>query len=474
MTIPSLIFANNPGVPELYKWSADYILTPENLIELRHQLVVEKLNEIQSVNPAVLLKKVGFSAEGRSVNMLSFGEGEKSVLLWSQMHGDEPTATAGLLAVFNFLARNFDSPFVRHLYKKLTIHAIVMLNPDGAERFIRQNAQGIDINRDANRLSTPEGQILKKMHDQIHPHYGFNLHDMRGRETVGQTGEMLSIALMAPPFNEANEDSPSRLRAKKLAVLIRQTLEQLIPGHIARYKADYMPRAFGDAFQNWGVSTVLVESGLSKSTEPHHLVRLNFVLLLDAFAAIAGDRVAESDAALYEAIPLEGPEIHDLVIKNAFIYNGRRIAPYPADIGINVDFHRRDEGIIAQSVIDEIGEISATKGRSIIDAAGLIVIPGFILQGDPKATAGHFKQGITTVISDPEAALPVLPRDGRIDPQQIPLFTADVAKALNLTDLGLIDKEMKADLLIFEPTGETLNLKNLRYVIKEGRIVYKR
>ena len=235
-----------------------------------------------------------------------------------------------------------------------------------------------------------------------------------------------------------------------------------------------MPRAFGDAFQNWGVSTVLVESGLSKSTEPHHLVRLNFVLLLDAFAAIAGDRVAKSEAALYEAIPLEGPEIHDLVIKNAFIYNGRRIAPYTADIGINVDFHRRDEGIMAQSVIDEIGEISATKGRLIIDAAGLIVIPGFILQGDPTATAGHFIQGITTVISDPQAALPVLPRDGRIDPQQIPLFTADVAKALNLTDLGLIDKEMKADLLIFEPTGETLNLTNLRYVIKEGRIVYKR
>ena len=42
----------------------------------------------------------------------------------------------------------------------LTIRAIPMLNPDGAEVFRRRNAQNIDINRDTINLETPEANIL--------------------------------------------------------------------------------------------------------------------------------------------------------------------------------------------------------------------------------------------------------------------------------------------------------------------------
>ena len=82
-------------------------------------------------------------------------------MLWSQMHGDEPTATAALFDVFEYLRRHGDDPVVRRILSALTLHAIPMLNPDGAERFQRRNAQSIDINRDALRLQTPEGRVLK-------------------------------------------------------------------------------------------------------------------------------------------------------------------------------------------------------------------------------------------------------------------------------------------------------------------------
>ena len=60
-----------------------------------------------------------------------------------------------------------------------------MLNPDGAERFQRRNAQSIDINRDALRLQTPEGRALKALRDRLNPTVGFNLHNQSWRTSVG-------------------------------------------------------------------------------------------------------------------------------------------------------------------------------------------------------------------------------------------------------------------------------------------------
>jgi len=102
------------------------------------------------------VEEIGKSVEGRSINHLWFGRGPYHVLLWSQMHGDEPTATAALFDVFEQFRRHRDEPAFALILDSLTIHAVPMLNPDGAERFQRRNAQGIDINRDALRLQTPE------------------------------------------------------------------------------------------------------------------------------------------------------------------------------------------------------------------------------------------------------------------------------------------------------------------------------
>lgn len=474
MMTPMLIFADGPDAQELYEQAALYIHTPENLMDMKHAMVVDMLQTINGQNRSMDLKEVGVSAEGRSINMLSFGQGRVPLLLWSQMHGDEPTATAGLLAVFTCLADNFETPFVQHLYKNLRINAIVMLNPDGAERFVRRNAQGIDVNRDANRLSSPEGRTLRKMYEQIHPLYGFNLHDMRGRETVGESGELLSIALMAPPYNKENEDNLSRQRAKKLVVIIKDVLDHFIKGQVARYKADYMPRAFGDAFQNWGVSTVLIESGLTDSRVPQHLVRLNFVLLLSAFSAIATDQVQKADPARYDKIPLEGKEVYDLLIKEALVCNGRDIAPYRADIGINVDYYLENGRIASKGLIDDIGDLSASGGRTVIDASRMIVLPGFIMQGDTVNDPNKgYQLGITTLIYEADKPSPDFPSGGQLALSLVPLYTREPARRFNLPDIGLIDKDQVADLIIFNDSEkEAVTQQDLRVVVKNGQIVF--
>ena len=68
-----------------------------------------------------------------------------------------------------------------------------MLNPDGAERFQRRNAQSIDINRDALRLQTPEGRTLKAVRDRFQPRIGFNCTTRPGgRRWAGRRGRRLS------------------------------------------------------------------------------------------------------------------------------------------------------------------------------------------------------------------------------------------------------------------------------------------
>src|SRR5690606_13700618 len=125
------------------------------------------------------IQEIGKSVESRSIYKLQFGTGEKKVMLWSQMHGDEPTATMALFDLFNFIEGRDDGyDSVRHLLKeRLTLHFIPMLNPDGAERYARRNAQHIDLNRDARDGQTVEGALLRKMAKEIQPGYGFNLHD---------------------------------------------------------------------------------------------------------------------------------------------------------------------------------------------------------------------------------------------------------------------------------------------------------
>jgi hypothetical protein len=477
MALPTILFAGKLDIQRYYDAFPDYVLTPVNLMEVKHEFVVEKMKYIQSLNVKIELEEVGKSVEGRSINMFSFGKGETKLLLWSQMHGDEATATAGLLSVFYYLAKNSEQPFVQNLYDNLSIHAIVMLNPDGSEKYDRRNIQGIDINRDAQQLASPEGQTLKKMHDRIQPDFGFNLHDMRGKETVGETGEILTNALMAPPYNKSNEDSPTRVRAKKLAVIIKNALDKFIEGHVARYKADYMPRAFGDAFQNWGVSTVLIESGIPNSPEPHHLTRLSFLSLLIAFEAISEGYVEDIDPAEYELIPLEGIQLFDLIIENATIYNGKNHAPFKGDIGINISRTWKDNKTVLIGTIEDIGDLSITSGRTIIKGEKLVVTPGFILLSD-DLSGKLAEQGITTPVEtgNPVAKqLPEYPNTGTISYNLISSFTAEPAKILNLKDKGIIDIDMTADILIFRQRDpDKLIMNDLWCVIKNGQIVFKK
>ena len=182
------------------------------------------------------VNEAGQSIEGRSIYHISIGSGETTALLWSQMHGDEPTATMALFDLFNFLMADDEfKSWKEELLSKISLHFIPMLNPDGAERFMRRNRLGVDLNRDALRLQSPEARLLKDVRDQLDADFGFNLHDQGRVYTAGRSDQPATISFLAPAYNYAKDINEGRGNAMKVIALMNRTLQKHIPGQVGKY-----------------------------------------------------------------------------------------------------------------------------------------------------------------------------------------------------------------------------------------------
>ena len=80
----------------------------------KHSDIVPLIEQLQNKN-IFKVDKVGKSIEGRDIYLISLGTGKTKVFLWSQMHGDEPTATAALFDIFNLFLDDSAYPGVEKI-----------------------------------------------------------------------------------------------------------------------------------------------------------------------------------------------------------------------------------------------------------------------------------------------------------------------------------------------------------------------
>lgn len=255
-------------------------------------------------NPRFKVNKLGESIEGRDLNLISIGSGPINVLLWSQMHGDEPTATQAIFDIFNFLASDKFKAEKQDILSNLTLHFLPMLNPDGAERFQRRNALGVDINRDALRLQSPESRTLKRIRDSLDADFGFNLHDQSAYYNAERTEKPATISYLATAYNYEREINEVRAKSMQIIVFMNNIIQKYAPGQVGRYSDEFEPRAFGDNIQKWGTSLILIESGgYANDTEKQEIRKLNYVSILSAMYTIAKKNYENIPIAEYEKIP---------------------------------------------------------------------------------------------------------------------------------------------------------------------------
>jgi len=361
-------------------WDAEHVSPPLPPL-LEHDEVERRLKAVAEVDPnRFIFERVGASLEGRSINMISTGTGPFRVLLWSQMHGDEPTATAALFDVFDYLQRHRDDPVARRILSSLTLYVVPMLNPDGAERFQRRNAQGIDINRDALGLQTPEGQVLKRIRDRFNPRIGFNLHNQSWGTSVGDPPKPASISLLSVSYDKPRSENAGRKLTKKVCAVIRDALEPFASGQIGRYDDEFEVRAFGDNLTLWGTPVVLIETGPFPAAEPDPaLVRLKFVGILAALDALATGNVDKADAKRYETLPMNESKMFYVLVKGATILPGTGVPAFTGDVGISANRRVRTldgrRQIQMQSSIADLGDLRTYGALRTIDGRGLFAAP---------------------------------------------------------------------------------------------------
>lgn len=320
--------------------------------------------------------EIGRSVEDRAIFRLKYGEGPIKVLLWSQMHGDEPTATMALFDLFNFFEAEgdgFDS-WREELASKLTLYCIPMLNPDGAERFQRRTAMDVDMNRDARATATVEAALLKEQAMTLRPDFAFNLHNQNNYYNIPGTGTPVTISLLAPAYDYERSINTVRGDAMRVIVGINRLLQELIPGAVARYDDAHTPRGFGDNFQKWGARTILIESG-AYAGDPEKLTvrRCNFAALLHAFQEIAAATYTRYDIADYAAIPFNDEKLHDVLIRNLeIVRNGKTMQ---VDVAIRQTEKTVGTDYYVDGIIEDIGDLQDFYGYTDVDVRGLQFIP---------------------------------------------------------------------------------------------------
>lgn len=371
------LWAQEPSVAQ--KVYEDYEQYREPTLDKRrfqHQDILPLIEKLKT-QEQVEVNQIGTSIEGRELFLLSIGAGDSDILLWSQMHGDESTATIAIFDLFNFFLSEDYTSEKQALFREVRLHFIPMLNPDGAQGFQRRNRLGVDVNRDALRLQTPEGRALKKVRDSLEADWGFNLHDQSRYYNTRGYEKPATISFLAPAYDEQKSVNQKRGDAMKLIVEMNQLLQEHVPNQVGRYDDTFEPRAFGDNIQKWGTRTILIESGGQfDDREKQDIRKLNFLAILSGLFSIAQHNYESADIARYQEIPQNDRKLFDLKLTG--LTHKIEGQEFIIDLGINASEVVVGDSLYLRGRIADIGDLSTNYGYHEEELAGLEIVPAAI------------------------------------------------------------------------------------------------
>ncbi|MBS7786632.1 peptidase M14 [Flavobacterium sp. CYK-55] len=332
-------------------------------------LNLEHIEPLLQKLPAGSVTTIGSSVQDRPLYAVTLGTGAQRILMWSQMHGNESTTTKALFDFFNFLTSA--EPQAKAWLEHFTLMCLPMLNPDGSQAYTRENAVGIDLNRDAQSLSQPESRALRSCFEKFEPHYCFNLHDQRTIYAVGNTHQPATVSFLAPAYNFDRDINATRLQAIEVIVAMNLELQKYIPGQVGRFDDAFNLNCVGDTFQAAGVPTILFEAGHHpEDYEREHTRKWMFIALFSSLQYIYENVVVSNKTQDYLNIPQNKVAFFDIVYKNVKInYDG---IEKNTNFAIQFVEELYENQIRWKAVFAQIGDLNGFHGHQTFDAKGAL------------------------------------------------------------------------------------------------------
>ncbi|MDH4403424.1 MAG: M14 family metallopeptidase [Flavobacterium sp.] len=304
---------------------------------------------------------IGESVLGKPIYKYELGTGKTKVLLWSQMHGNESTTTKALFDFLNLL--NSNSDLAKNLLNEFTFCCLPMLNPDGALLYTRENANNIDLNRDAQNLTQPESKLLRSIFENFKPDYCYNLHDQRTIYGVGTDNiKPATVSFLAPAYNENRDINEGRAKAIKVIVAMNNILQEFIPNQVGRFDDSFNINCVGDTFQFLNVPTILIEAGHFQGDYDRDLTRkFVFIALVEGLKKIYENDIVNNKIEDYLNIPHNKICFYDFIYKNIKInYDNNKII---TNFALQIKEELIDNQFVFNTYTAAIGDLEGFSGH---------------------------------------------------------------------------------------------------------------
>ncbi|MBR9845830.1 MAG: peptidase M14 [Algicola sp.] len=326
-----------------------------------HTQTILKLLEDFRLKPFVDI--IGQSVNGENIYSITIGSGSKRILMWSQMHGNESTTTKAVFDLVNVLLSSEAES--KSILKTCTLKIIPILNPDGAKAYTRLNANGIDLNRDAQNQSQPESRVLRQIFESFKPDFCFNLHGQRTIFSAGNTKYPATVSFLAPAQDDNCTITGIRKVAMEIISVMNTNLQQQIPNQVGVYDDAFNLDCVGDTFQSLHIPTILFEAGHYDNDYQREVTRAYiFQSLLMAILYISEHNVTGHNYEAYLNIPENQKLFYDIIIRNSS----------KGDIGIQYDERLVNDSIDFVPKIEKISDLSPFFGHNEINASGYEVL----------------------------------------------------------------------------------------------------
>ena len=189
----------------------------------------ETLIATYAAMPGVVHRELGHTLDGRAMDLLTIGDGDKPVWLYARQHPGESMAEWWMEGALEWLT----SPAADALKAKCTFHVVPNMNPDGTFRgHLRTNAAGVNLNREWHTPSmekSPEVKLVRDAMDETGCKLAMDIH---GDEAIPANflAGFEGIPSWTDELGEKFYDFGRRLAARTPEFQTEQGYEKSAPG----------------------------------------------------------------------------------------------------------------------------------------------------------------------------------------------------------------------------------------------------